>query len=149
MNGTVRSNHEQRALWAQCGICALAALAVLGWVALFQGEFGWWQMVASGLGSIAIVGPSALFAWRSRRLLGDAQIVHGVRTSANADAQGQQQRAQQMMGLAGLKLVATMILMVIAYVLAGAQAQWVLVGIAAAAIGAVLAAWIVSSQFSK
>lgn len=145
----MRSDHEQRVIVTQCVICVLAALAVLGWVALFQGESGWWQMAASGLGSIAIVGPSALFAWRSRRLLSDAHIVHGVRTSASADAQGQQQRAQQMMGLAGLKLVATMILMVIAYVLAGSQAQWVLVGIAAAAIGAVIAAWIVSSQFSK
>ncbi|MFK7914642.1 MAG: hypothetical protein AB8B93_12075, partial [Pseudomonadales bacterium] len=149
LSGAVRADHEMRAIVAQSVICALAALAVLVWVALVQGESGWWQMAASGLGSIAIVAPSALFAWRSRRLLSDVRVVHGVRTSVSADAEGQQQRAQQMMGLAGLKLVATMILMVIAYVLAGPQAQWVLVGIAAAAIGAVIAAWIVSSKFSK
>lgn len=146
MSGIARSDLEMRAVVAQAALCGLVAVAVLIGVAVFQDESGWWQMIASGLGSIAIVGPSAVFAWWSRRLLAAERVVDGVRTSASADAQGQQQTAQRVMGLAGLKLVATMILMVIAYVLAGPQAQWVLVGIAAAAVGAVVAAWLVSSK---
>ena len=141
-----RSEVEIRALGAQLAVCLTVALGVLLWGMAFRDGPGWWQMVASVLGSMAIIGPSALFVWRSRRLLVGERVVLGVRTNVSADAQGQQQAAQRVMGLAGVKLVATMILMVIAYVLAGPQAQWVLVGIAAAAIGAVLAAWLVSSS---
>lgn len=141
-----RSDLEMRALGAQSLVCLMVALGVLVWSAMFQEEPGWWQMTASGLGSLAIIGPSAFFVWRSQRMLAADRVVDGVRTNASADAEQQQRAAQQVLGLAAVKLVATMILMVIAYVLAGPQAQWVLVGIAAAAVGAVLAAWIVSAS---
>lgn len=116
---------DGRVLGAQILICVAVAVLAAFWPLVEFTGTTLSQGLASGLGSIALILPSALFVVWSKRTVSAAE-------SAEAGA-------QRILGLAGLRIIGTMTLMVIAFALMRAQAQWVLIGVAAAAIGQVVA----------
>lgn len=129
---------DRRVLQTQAWVCAAVVVAVALWPPGPLPKL--LQAAASGLGSLAVLVPSLAFSWWSSLQTEEAatQTPHGSEEA--------QRRAQRVLGLAGLRLIGSMTLMVIAFTLMSAQALWVLIGVVAAAIGQVVAAATTATQ---
>ncbi len=134
---------DSRVLRMQALLCAAVVLVVALWPS--GGPTTLLQALACGLGSIAIIAPNLAFSWWSSRRLGSA-AGRAVPAAELAQRSLAERRGQQILGLAGLRLVGIMTLMVIAFMLMPLQAQWVLLGIVSAALGQVMAALIAAAS---
>ncbi len=102
---------ERRSLWLAAVMAGLAAVLAGLWPVPGEGP-ALVRSAAALLGSASILVPSGVFGWMAAR-----------------------GSAQQVTGLAALKVVGTLTLMVIAFALCADKALWVLVGVITAAIG--------------
>lgn len=111
-------------MWLAAGIAGVVAVFAGLWPVPGEG-LSLARAAASLLGSASILVPSRLFGWLAAR---------GT--------------AQRVAGLAALKVVGTMTLMVIAFALFAGKAVWVLVGVITASIGQSIAI-VMASQWSR
>ncbi|MGI9324034.1 MAG: hypothetical protein ACR2PZ_02365 [Pseudomonadales bacterium] len=129
---------DRRVLQIQALVCAAVVLGVALWPPGPLPKL--LQAAASGLGSLAVIVPSMAFSWWS-----SLQTEAGA-PQTTVESEEAQRRAQRVLGLAGLRLIGSMTLMVIAFTLMSAQALWVLIGVVAAAIGQVVAVATTATQ---